>query len=176
MSVNRHDRLVQEINRTTDGFLRSLEDVPAERWSYTTAPEVWSVGDTAEHTARVFRSIQRLLEKKLFENPLLEGQRSPLADEVIVQAMVNRERRYPAPEFARPTGKWASREPLVSDLVESRRLLLEWLDGVTLDLRAYSVPHVVIGAMDGVQWLLFAAAHTERHTRQILEFRRSAGF
>ena len=42
------------------------------------------MGDTAEHTARVFRSIQRLLEKKLFENPLLEGQRSPVADEVIV--------------------------------------------------------------------------------------------
>jgi DinB family protein len=176
MSANRHDRLAQEINRTTEGFLKALDDVPADRWSYTSSPEVWSVGQTAEHTAWVFRSIQRLLAKKLFENPLGESQRSPSADEAIVQAMVNREHRYPVPDFARPTGRWTSREPLVSDFVESRRQLLEWLDGVTLDLRAYGVPHVIIGTMDGVQWLLFAAAHTERHTRQILEFRQSQGF
>ena len=176
MPANRHDRVVEEINRTTDGFLSALDDVPAERWSYTTSPEVWSVGQTAEHTTRVFRGIQRLLEKKLFENPLPVGQRSPVGDETIVQAMVNRDRSYPAPEFARPTGMWTSREPLVNDFVESRRQLLAWLDGVTLDLRAYATPHVIIGPMDGVQWLLFAAAHTERHTRQILEFRRQAGF
>jgi hypothetical protein len=30
--------------------------------------------------------------------------------------------------------------------------------------------------MDGYQWILAAAAHTERHTKQILEVRADAGF
>jgi hypothetical protein len=176
MSATRHDRLVQEITQTTDGFLQSFEDVPEDKWSFTTAPDVWSVAETAEHTAGVFRGIQRLMQKKLFDNPFPEGVRSPIGDEVIVQSMFNREKRYPAPEFALPTGKWPTRDVLVTEFVESRRLLLAWLDGATQDLRAYFAPHPMIGTMDGVQWLLFAAAHTERHTRQILEFRRRVGF
>ncbi|HSB54839.1 MAG TPA: DinB family protein [Gemmatimonadales bacterium] len=176
MPATRHDLLVQEITQTTDGFLKALDDVPEDRWNYTPSAEVWSVGQTAEHTAGVFRGIQRLLQKKLLDNPFPEGVRSPIGDEVIVQSMFNREKRYNAPEFALPTGKWTSREPLVTEFVESRRLMLAWIDGVTEDLRAYFAPHPMIGTMDGVQWLLFAAAHTERHTRQIIEFRRSAGF
>jgi hypothetical protein len=47
---------------------------------------------------------------------------------------------------------------------------------VTVDLRGYAAPHLVMGQLDGVQWLLFAAAHTERHTRQIIELRQAGGF
>ncbi len=176
MSAARHDHLALEITQSTEGFLRATEDVPASRWSFTPAPEVWSVGQTAEHTAGVFRSIQRLLATKLLESPFPAGTRSPVGDQAIVQAMVDREKRYPAPAFTLPTGKWSSREMLVPDFVEARRLLLTWIEGSTADLRAYGLPHPVIGLMDGVQWVLFAAAHTERHTRQIVELRRSVGF
>ena len=30
------------------------------------------------------------------------------------------------------------------------------------------VPHPVFGLMDGLQWVLFAAAHTERHRAQLI--------
>lgn len=176
MSANRHEQLAHEITATTDGFLRSLEGIPGDRWLYTSSPEVWSVGQTAEHTAGVFRNIQRLMAKKLLDTPFPAGSRSPMGDEVIVRLMANRDKRYSAPEFTLPTGKWAGATPLIADFVESRRLLLEWLAARTEDLRGYGVPHPLIGPMDGVQWLLFAAAHTERHTRQIVEFRRRAGF
>jgi len=176
MSLARHDTLLQELTGTSEGFLRSLEGIPGDRWSYAPAPEVWSVEQTAEHTVAVFRSIQRLVAKKLLERPLPPGEKSPISDDMIVRAMFHRGRRYEAPEFALPKGRWATPGELIAAFLEARELLLKWLDETTVDLRSYTADHAMIGQMDGVQWLLFAAAHTERHTHQILEFRQHEGF
>lgn len=174
--TNPYEPLRLELSRTTDHFLESLQGVPPERWGWTTAPTIWSVGQAAEHTAGVFQGIQRMMAKKLLQSPLAEGAAPAVKDERILQAMMNRGKKYPAPEFALPTGRWASREVLEADLRASRQALLEWIEGVEVDLRGYGLPHPIIGLLDGVQWLLFAAAHTERHTHQILDFRRAAGF
>lgn len=171
-----YTELGREVTRTVDHFLESLAGVPPEKWGYSPSPEVWSVGQTAEHTAGVFQNIQKLLAKKLLASPLPAESTPAVKDEMILLVMMNRGKRYEAPEFARPTGKWGSREALEKDLLESRAALLSWIDGLTIDLRGYALPHPMIGQLDGVQWLLFAAAHTERHTHQILDFRRSAGF
>ena len=36
--------------------------------------------------------------------------------------------------------------------------------------------HPALGPLDGYQWVLFLAAHSVRHTKQILELKASAGF
>jgi hypothetical protein len=175
MPLMSHDRLLDELTATSDGFLRSIDNLPPDRWTYTPAQDVWSVGQTAEHTATVWRGIQRLVTGKLLEQPRPAGS-SGLSDDFIIRAMFDRSRRYPAPEAVLPRGRWATPEELAVAFTESRDLLVRWLPGVTVDLRAYSAPHAIMGPLDGVQWLLFAAAHTERHTRQILELRKAAGF
>jgi DinB superfamily len=175
MPLMSHDRLLHELTETSEGFLRSVDSVPTDRWTYAPAQDVWSVGQTAEHTATVWRGIQRLVTGKLLEQPKSPG--SPaLSDEFVIQSMFDRSRRYPAPEAVLPRGRWATPAELVAAFTESRDLLIRWLPEVTVDLRAYSAPHLIMGPLDGVQWLLFAAAHTERHTRQILELRKAAGF
>ena len=176
MSATRHDRLVTELTGTSEGFLRSLEGIPDGKWNYSPSTSVWSVAQTAEHTAAVFRNIQKLTSTKLLEQPFAEGQRSPITDDVIVMRMFDRNTKYDAPSFVVPKGRWATQGELISAFTQARTDLLKWLDGTTADLRAYSFDHVFIGPMDGVQWILFAAAHTERHTRQILEFRQANRF
>ena len=134
------------------------------------------MGQTAEHTAAVFRNIQKLLTTKLTDRPLPEGSRSSITDEVIVMAMFDRSKRYQAPTFVVPKGRWANPGELITAFTTARQDLLTWLDTTTIDLRGYGADHVRFGLMDGVQWVLFAAAHTERHTRQILEFRQANAF
>lgn len=176
MSQDRHHTLLQELNATADGFLKSLEGVPADRWAYTPSPDVWSVSQTAEHTTTVFRGIQRLLATRLLDQPFPPGARSPVSDEAIVTAMFDRTRRMEAPPAVVPKGRWTTREELSAVFIDAREQLVRWFNAVAVDLRGYHSEHLVIGTMDGVQWLIFVAAHTERHTRQILEFRQSQGF
>jgi hypothetical protein len=42
-----------------------------------------------------------------------------------------------------------------------------WARATTADLRAHGLPHPVFGVFDGVQWILFAAAHTDSHLPQL---------
>jgi hypothetical protein len=176
MSATRHDRLVHELNGTSEGFIRSLEGVPDSRWSFTPSPDTWSVAQTAEHTTAVFRNIQKLVTTRLTERPLPPGTRSPITDDIIVKTMFDRGKRYESPPFVVPKGRWTNPGELITAFSTARQDLLVWLDETTIDLRGYTADHVRFGAMDGVQWLLFAAAHTERHTRQILELRQANGF
>jgi len=175
MSSTPHTDLRRRLTESADGFLHSFEGVPPGRWIYAPAPEVWSVGEIAEHITTVFRGTQRLLTQKLLEQPIPAGA-SRVTDDFIVQSMLDRSRRIAAPGPVVPKGRWATREEMAAAFVESRDALVAWCDAVTVDLRAYGAAHLVLGLLDGVQWLIFAAAHTERHTRQIAELRRSAGF
>lgn len=168
------DPLLQELTRTTDAFIRSLDGLTPEQWGYRLSPGVWSVGETAEHTAAAFRGVQRLLTHKLLSTPIPPGT-TRVSDDFILQAMVNRSRRLSSPEAVLPRGRWANREELLAAFVESRDQLLAWCNEVTVDLRGYGAPHLVMGLLDGVQWLIFAAAHTERHTRQITELKQGLG-
>jgi DinB superfamily len=176
MSQDKQHTLLQELNATADGFLKSLDGVPADRWTYSPSPDIWSVSQTAEHTTTVFRGVQRLLATKLLDQPFPPGTRSPVTDEAIVMAMFDRSLRTAAPQVVIPKGRWATREELSAAFIEAREQLVRWFNDVTVDLRGYQSDHLVIGTMDGVQWLIFVAAHTERHTRQILEFRRTQGW
>jgi hypothetical protein len=45
--------------------------------------------------------------------------------------------------------------------------LVAWVRGTPADLRAHGLPHPVFGVFDGIQWILFAAAHTDNHLPQL---------
>jgi hypothetical protein len=44
------------------------------------------------------------------------------------------------------------------------------------DLREHRVDHPVLGSLDGYEWLLTIAAHSDRHTKQILEIKADPNF
>jgi hypothetical protein len=52
--------------------------------------------------------------------------------------------------------------------------VIEWAGNTDLDLRSCGCVHPVFGLMDGVQWLLFLYAHTERHRGELLDLERSS--
>jgi hypothetical protein len=169
--------LRDEVAAASDRFIAALAGVSPAQWSWKPDPDRWSVSETAEHTAVVLRGVQRLLATKLFEQPLPPRESAARAtDDLVVRMMFDRSKRRPAPESVLPKGRWATPEALAGDFVAARDALLEWLAGVQYDLRSYGAPHPVMGTLDGVQWLLFVAAHTERHTRQIIEAKTAPGY
>ena len=68
-------------------------------------------------------------------------------------------------------------------MIKNQADLAEYLES-TPDLREHATEAVPLKAvsngaydlMDGYQWILAAAAHTERHTKQILEVKANPAF
>ena len=53
--------------------------------------------------------------------------------------------------------------------------MLDFARATDADLRALVVPHPALGELDGVQWLLFVAYHTDRHAAQLGELGAVSG-
>ena len=89
--------------------------------------------------------------------------------------------KFPAPEFVRPADQIVPAE-LLQRLTTNCELLLERLDSPGLRqhaVEAAPLKAVSKGAydlMDGYQWILAAAAHTERHAKQMLEVKADLNF
>ena len=75
------------------------------------------------------------------------------------------------PGLAEPKGRFATRAEGIAALIEIRDELVAWARATRADLRAHALPHPVFGVFDGVQWILFAAAHTDNHLPQLRALR-----
>lgn len=173
--ASRREVVLQELHATTDGFLKAIAETSDSEWGFKPAPERWSVAETAEHTTVVLDSITRLLTSRLLQQPLPPRESSPrITDDQIIRLMFDRSKRRDAPATTLPTGRYPSRDAVVSAFTAARNQLAEWVTVTEADLREFGSPHPALGKLDGVQWLLFVAAHTERHTHQIREVRELA--
>src|SRR3970282_381407 len=88
-------------------------------------------------------------------------------DDQVLALVADRNIPAKAPETVAPAGKFASPQKALQALLERRARTLEFLKN-TPDLRAHAADSP-LGKMDAYQWLLFISAHTERHTKQLLE-------
>ena len=80
-----------------------------------------------------------------------------------------------APEPLVPTNRYGSGAESVQHFRESRAKTLEFLK-VTNNLRGHAVDSPLGRKLDAYQWLLFISAHSERHTKQIMEVKADPNF
>jgi hypothetical protein len=98
-----------------------------------------------------------------------------MKDEAVVASMKDRSKPAQAPDVFKPSGKWTTREALVSEFKARRDANIVWLWETRDDLRGKFVkfgPNVV----DVYQMLLAIPAHNERHLAQIAEIKASANY
>jgi len=94
--------------------------------------------------------------------------------ELILAVLTDRSTKRPSPPSALPTGETPARE-LLAQFGTSRDHTLEIVAALA-DLRGRVINHPAFGDIDGYQWAIFLAAHTQRHAAQITEVKASAEF
>jgi len=153
----------------------SIANVTDAQWKFKPAPERWSVAEVAEHIALSEEALYNLVTKKIASMPPDASKKSEVTDEEVLKRVADRTNRANAPEFLRPANKWPTREALAEHFKASRDRTIEYVEKTSDDLRSRVVKHPV-GMIDGYQWLLLIAAHTQRHVDQINEVKQSSGY
>ncbi|HEX4426511.1 MAG TPA: DinB family protein, partial [Terriglobales bacterium] len=80
-----------------------------------------------------------------------------------------------APEPLKPTNRYGSPEASIKHFVESRQQTIDFLKQHD-DLRTHSMEGPTGNKLDGYQWILLIAGHSERHTKQINEVKADPNF
>jgi uncharacterized damage-inducible protein DinB len=159
------------LDATRARLLTTVEGLGDGREHFRPAPERWSVADILEHLAAAEASSLKLFDR-LIQKAEAEGRAraegDPFAPVTIAEQQErSRVEKYQSPEGIRPKGDVPLADSLASlraslEALHALRPRIERIDGS--DLR---FPHAAFGPLNLYQWLLFTAAHEERHRAQI---------
>ncbi|MGA9306251.1 MAG: DinB family protein [Candidatus Sulfotelmatobacter sp.] len=169
---------LKSLQATRDKFLQSIAGLSEKQWTFKPGPDRWSVGEVSEHIAVSESALLALVQKQLMGSPAAPEKREQVKgkDEMILQKIPDRSHKAQAPEFLRPTGRWATEADLTKAFEESRKVTMDYVRTTNDDLRDHFFDHPVFGTLDGYQWLLLLSAHSERHTAQIEEVKADPNF
>lgn len=171
------DALVAHLKRTEAAFLKSIDGVSDAQWKWKSAPDRWSVAETAEHITKAEDLLRGRVEGMLkapAATPELLA-KTHGKDDMIIKGVPDRSKKAQAPEPLVPKGSFASKSALIEAFKAARAKTLALATGTT-DLRAYANGDLPVGETDAYQGVLFLSAHTERHTKQIDEVKATAGY
>jgi len=156
-------------------FLKTIAPVTEAQWSFKPAADRWSVGECAEHIVVTEAAYWRTLSKLLAAPP--SKLKADLSDAELLRLYTDRSLKRVAGEAVAPKGRFQSRAELVAQFNQTRDRILALAKTTKLPLREYVSPAAAGGKlMDGYQWFLRIAGHTERHTDQIREVMAHPGF
>jgi len=169
-------KLVQDLERTRDKFLKSVEGLSEAQWNYKAAPEKWSIAQCAEHIAAAESLIRGAVEGALTKPlPADQDAGAMVKDELIQTMIVDRSKKFSAPEPLVPADRFGSPAAAVDAFSKERVATLK-LAQSDADLRAHAAQHPGFGMIDTYGWMLFLSGHTERHTLQIEEVKANADY
>jgi hypothetical protein len=150
----------------------SVERVTQKQSTWTPDSNRWTILQVIEHLALAEDYLFGLLEKNLAEvKPLPDTDKLPdpsQRDMMISRMMADRTHKAQAPADAVPSGRFSNRDEAMAAFTKAREKTAAFVRTTKLDLRRYQIS-TPMGNLDGHQWILMMAAHTERHVKQIEE-------
>jgi hypothetical protein len=178
LTAEERAKTIDYLKSTQKEFLASIEGVSEAQWKFKAAPDRWSIAETAEHIAVAEQFIWELVRDKIMKSPAAPEKRAEVKgkEEMIMAKIPDRSRKAQAPEPLKPTGRWATREALMKEFEAVRAKEIAYVTETKEDLRSHFEEHPAVKTLDAWQWLLFNAAHSKRHTAQILEVKTDPNY
>src|SRR5882672_1895335 len=178
LTAAEREAAVKHLQNTHDAFLQSISGLSEKQWRFKPAPDRWSVAEVAEHITISESSILGLVQKQFLASPAAPEKRAEVQgkDQIILEKVPDRSHKAQAPEFLKPTNRWANREELTKAFDKERKTTIDFVKTTNDDLRDHFGTHPVFGPLDAYQWILLISAHSERHTKQIAEVKADPNF
>ncbi len=176
LSPEERDKALKYLETTRANVVEVTKGLSSAQWNFKPAPDRWSVAEVTEHIAAAEDFLMGMVTEKVMKAPArTEADDVKAIDEQVLKAVPDRTNKVQAPEPLQPTNRYGSPEASLKHFEESRGKTIEFLKS-TNDLREHAADSPFGKKMDGYEWVLFVAAHSERHTKQINEVKTDPNF
>jgi hypothetical protein len=165
------DRALTYLEKTKNGVIDATKGLSDAQWNFKPAPDRWSIAEVMEHIALAEDMIRGLVQEQIMKSPAIaprDAAELKKIDDGVIAQVPDRSHKFQAPEQLKPTNHFGTPEQAEEHFVESRGTTEAYLKG-TPGLRAHAMADPTGTTMDGYEWILLIAGHSERHTKQILE-------
>jgi uncharacterized damage-inducible protein DinB len=176
LSADEVTAAVKYLKKTQAGVLAATKGLTEAQWNFKPATNRWSVAEVTEHIAAAEDFLMDMVQNKVMTAPARTNAVDVKAiDDFVLKAIPDRTVKAQAPEPLQPNNRFGSPKESLKHFTASRAKTLAFLKG-TKDLRAHAITSPLGKELDGYEWVLFIAAHSERHTKQIDEVKADPNF
>ena len=170
------NQAVKYLEKTRADVLAATKGLSEAQWNFKPATNRWSVAEVTEHIAASEDFLMEMIQTNVMKAPArTEAADLKAIDGFILKQIPDRTAKVQAPEPLQPNNRFGSQKESLKHFRDSRAKTIAFLKR-TKDLRQHAVASPLGKTLDGYQWLLFLAAHSERHTKQINEVKAEANF
>ncbi len=169
------DRAVQYLGTTKKNVQEATKGLSAAQWNFKPGPDRWSVAQVVEHIAAAEDMLRGMTTEQVMKAPGAPDRDVKQIDDMVLSKVPDRSHKADAPEALKPVNRFGSPEEALKHFLESRATTEEFLKKTT-DLRAHAIDSPMGVKLDAYEWVLFIAAHSERHTKQINEVKADPNF
>src|SRR5579859_1180667 len=169
------DRAVQYLEKTKQGVLDATKGLSEAQWNFKAGPDRWSIAQVMEHIAAAEDYIRGLVVEKVMVAPAVPDRDLKKTDDMVMAMIPDRSQKAQAPEPLVPTNRYNSPEGSVNFFLDSRATTENFVKS-TPGLRDHAIDSPMGMKLDGYQFVLLIAAHSERHTKQILEVKADPNY
>jgi len=174
LSPEDREKGIKYLEQTRQGVIDATKGLSDAQWKFKPAPDRWSVQQCVEHLALAEDYLyENGVQKAIAGDPSAPDRDYHKTDAAILAMIPDRTHKAQAPEPLVPSNDGSSSDVL-NHFLKGRDRSLELMKTGS-DLRSHTTDSP-FGKFDGYEWLIFMSAHSERHTKQILEVKADPNF
>jgi hypothetical protein len=167
-------RLLKE---TEKGVKEQIKGLTEAQLKFKPASDRWSIEECIKHIAASEEMLWQMTDAtiKAAANPEKRSE-IKLTDEQLIKKIEDRSMKIKTTEKLMPENiSFKDTEEAFESFKKNREKLIEYVKSTDDDLRNH-VATLPIGMIDSYQLILFIAAHTNRHIKQIIEVKADANY
>jgi hypothetical protein len=178
MTAQERDLLIDLLMSTQKRLIAATEGLTAAQWTFDPGPDRWSIAECAEHLALSEHALLGLVCGQILQSPTNPDAAVAACgrDGVVVAAMRDRSNRMKTFDFLEPRTIAPTPSAFAGTFVTRRAATLQYVREAEDRLHHHFAPLGALGDLDGYQWLLLLASHTERHVAQMDEVKTHPGY
>jgi hypothetical protein len=177
LTKQERDFAVQYMEQSRDTLLSDVKGLSTAQLNFKADSTRWSVAQCVEHIALAEGLFTMLAENSL-KSPADPSKRDSIkfTDQQIMNFLIDRSRKFQAPDVLKPDGKLSSYQAALDSFVARRNRNINFMKTTQDDLRDHYWVAPGFGTIDDYQVVLFMVGHSKRHTLQLEEVKASPGF
>src|SRR5690606_8702410 len=163
--------------QTTKNLTDALQGLSRAQLKFVPTQGKWSIAQCVEHIIATEKMLFDIAKTEIAK-PAQPERRSEIktADEALIRTITDRSEKFNAPKELQPSGKYENADQALLDFKAATQPVLDYINGADLEnLRNHIIEHPA-GISDGYQNLLYIAAHSARHIKQIEEVKSHPDF
>ena len=178
MTAEERAHVVKLLQDSQKEYLSYLENVSEAQWNWKTAPDRWSVGQTAEHVVLAETALFGAVERALAAPANPDWEKATAGKtELLERVMPDRSHKAIAPESVQPQ-QGLSKAEVIRRFNELRAKTIKFAQETEIPLKEHTWEHPfpIFNTLNAYQWLIYIPLHNLRHDQQIAEVKATPGY